>query len=208
MRVKNTSTEKTYCGQTLATNQEYDIQSTELTRWQSDDSVVADLSTGLLLVGDGNTYQTAGAQAVNYLLGTGIKEVSVQVQPPFSSKVIGTKKLYIRATGKAHPVTVGSNNLDFLVPYNVMKFNGIQIVNCELGETVNLKVLDSATGAYSTFPNYMLNQFGFTINLPNGVFIKESQYDADVYKDMVIRIEYTAVTARDVRINYSIHELK
>jgi len=209
MRVKNNKeTSDVWAGMTIEPSTTYDLQSNEIYVWQASDKVISDLSSGDLTIGDGVTYQTAGALAVSYLLGTGIKEVSVQVQPAFSSKKVGTKSLFVRATGKVYAVTVGANNLDFTMTYNVLKFNGIQILNGILGETVNLKVLDTAAGTYSTIPNYVLNQFGFAINLPTGVFVKESQYDADIYKDMVIRIEYTATEARDVRINYSLHEVK
>jgi hypothetical protein len=134
--------------------------------------------------------------------------VDVSSQPAFASKKVGTKKLYTRATGKVFAVTVGTNNLDFLIPFNEMKFNGIHIVNGKVGETVNLKILDTATGTITGVANYLLNQFGFSVNLPDGVFIRESQYDADMIKDLVVRIELTAVEARDFRVNYAIHELK
>jgi len=193
---------------TIAAGATYDLQATELSIWQANDKVISDLSSGDLLVGDGVTYQTAGALAVNYLLGTGTKDVNVQLQPAFASKKVGTKSLFIRATGQVFAVSVGANTLDFSIPFNVMKFNGLQIVNGELGETISLKVLDTPTGLISGVPNYMLNQFGFNVNLPSGIFVRESQYDADIYKDMVVRIELNALTARDFRVNYSLHEVK
>lgn len=209
MRVKNNKvTDDTWAGMTIAAAGEYDLQATEISVWQASDKVIADLSSGDLLVGDGVTYQTAGALAVNFLLGTGVKDVSVQAQPSFTSKKIGTKSLFIRATGKVFPVVVGANTLDISIPYDVMKFNGLQIVNGKVGETVNLKVLDTPAGLISGVPNYMLNQFGFNVNLLDGEFIRESKYDADIYKDMVVRIELTAIEARDFRVNYSLHEVK
>jgi hypothetical protein len=81
-------------------------------------------------------------------------------------------------------------------------------VNGKVGETMKLKVLDTATGTITTVPNYLLNQFGFDINLPDGYYVRESHYDADLIKDLVIRVEFTAIEARNVGINYSIHELK
>lgn len=209
MRVKNNKiTDDTWAGMTILAGAEYDLQATEVSVWQASDKVISDLSAGNLLVGDGVTYQAAGALAVNFLLGTGVKDVSVQAQPSFTSKKVGTKSLFIRATGKVFPVVVGLNVLDFVITYNVMKFNGLQIVNGKVGETVNLKVLDTPAGLISGVPNYMLNQFGFDVNLLDGEFIRESRYDADVFKDMVVRVELTAIEARDFRVNYSLHEVK
>jgi len=208
LRVKNNKeSSDVWAGMTIAAGAEYDLQAADLAVWKANDKVIQDLASLELLIGDGTSYKTTGSEAVNYLLGTSV-DVKVNEAPPFSSKKIGSKKLYTRATGKAFTVSVGSNNLDFLIPYNEMKINGIEIVNGKVGEKVNLKVLDTAAGTISTVPNYMLNQFGFDVNLPDGMFVRESQYDADMIKDLVIRIEYTAIEARDVRVNYLIHELK
>lgn len=209
MRVKNNKiTSDVWAGMTIEPSAIYDLQTNEIATWQSNDKVISDLSSGDLTIGDGVTYQTAGALAVNYLLGTGTKDVNVQLQPAFASKKVGTKSLFIRATGQVFAVTVGANNLDFVIPFNVMKFNGLQIVNGELGETISLKVYDTPAGLISGVPNYMLNQFGFNVNLPNGIFDRVSQYDADIFKDMVIRIELNALTARNFLVNYSLHEVK
>lgn len=209
MRVKNTGPEAVWNGQTIATNATYDIQPQELALWQNDTATALDLLDGTLLCSDGSTnYKNPGAEALNFFLGTGTKAVNVEAQPAFASKSIGTKKLYTRATGASFPVVVGNNNLDFSIPFAQMKFNGLQIINGKIGETVNLKVLDTPTGTISGVPNYPLNQFGYSVNLPDGMFVRESQYDADLIQNMTIRIELTAVEARDFRVNYAIHELK
>jgi hypothetical protein len=61
-------TDKVYAGQTLSQNQEYEIQTTELLKWQSDDLVIQDLSSGTLLIGDAISYQSGSSNAINYLL--------------------------------------------------------------------------------------------------------------------------------------------
>ena len=38
--------------------------------------------------------------------------------------------------------------------------------------------------------------------------LRESNYDADVFQGLQVRIEFNAVEARDVYVNYLIHELK
>jgi len=208
MRVKNTKgTDDTWCGQLIEAGAEYDLQSADMIPWRSNDKVMQDLSTLDLLIGDGVSYKTSGASAVSYLLGTS-QDVTVKEQPAFAAKTVGGLKLYTRATGKTFAVDVGANALDFLIPYNAMKFNGIEITNGKIGEKVSLKVLDTPTGTITTVPNYLLNQFGFDLNLPDGFYVRESAYDADVIKDLQVRIEYNAVEARDVYVNYLIHEVK
>jgi len=209
MRVKNTKlVADIWCGQTIASMGEYDLQPAEINTWRASDKVIVDLSSGDLAIGDGVTYKSTASEAVAFLLGTLPAAVEVNTQPAFASKKVGTKKLYTRATGKSFALVVGSNTLDFLIPYNEMKFTGIEIDGGKIGERVNLKILDTATGTISGVPNYMLNQFGFDVNLPDGFYSRESQYDADLIKDLVIRIELTAVEARNIGVNYLIHELK
>lgn len=135
-------------------------------------------------------------------------EVLVLSNPAFSAKTVGTKKLYSRSTGAKYTVVVGANTLDFVVPYNEVKFNGLQICNGKVGESVNLKVLDTPTGTISGVPDYQLNQFGYSVNMPDGFYQRESAYDADLIKDLKIRMEYTATEARYLYVNYLIHELK
>ncbi len=70
MRVKNVSgSTKTYVGQQLTNNQEYDIPAQDLHKWQGDTLVITDGSSGALLIGDGTAYKAAGAEAINFLLG-------------------------------------------------------------------------------------------------------------------------------------------
>ena len=70
MRVKNNSgSTKIYLGQELANQQTYDIPAQDLHKWQGDDDVIADGSSGDLLIGDGSVYKVAGAEAINFLLG-------------------------------------------------------------------------------------------------------------------------------------------
>jgi hypothetical protein len=208
MRVKNNKqSSDVWSGQTIEAGEAYDIQSNELSVWKSNDKVITDLASGSLLIGDGITYKSAGASAVAYLLET-TREVIVNEQPVFAAKKIGTKKLYTRATGKTFNLTVGENVLDFTIPFNEVKFNGLEIDNAKVGESVSLKILDTATGTVTTVPNYVLNQFGYNLNLPNGFYRRISDYDADLFIGLQIRVIYNAIEARTIGLNYMLHELK
>lgn len=79
MRVKNISgVEKIYLGQTLANNQEYDIPVQDLFKWQGEDIVLQDLSSGDLLIGNASGFVSGSSNAINMLLeiDTSIKDTS------------------------------------------------------------------------------------------------------------------------------------
>jgi hypothetical protein len=70
MRVKNMSGEsQVWVGQTIEDGATYDIEAGELFKWQQDDDVMSDLSSGDLEIGDGTSYKAPGAAAIQFLLG-------------------------------------------------------------------------------------------------------------------------------------------
>lgn len=136
-------------------------------------------------------------------------EVIVDSQPAFTAKILPNgKKLYSRVHGKEFAVSAGSNTLNFSVPYPAVKFNELEIIGCEAGDKVTLKILDDSSGTYTTVPNSLLNTFGTDVYVPKDYYSRASSYDADLYQNMVICIEMNSVTAKTVYINYILHELK
>lgn len=76
MRIKNNKVvEGTWCGQTIQPNEYYSIQRSELPRWQGNESVIVDISSGDLIINDGDADFVDIAEAVNYLLQAEIREV-------------------------------------------------------------------------------------------------------------------------------------
>lgn len=138
-----------------------------------------------------------------------IDEVMVDSQPPFAAKVLPNgKKLYARTRGASFAVSTGVNTLDFDIPYPTCKITGLEIINGEVGDKVDLFILDDDLGTYSTVPNYVLNQFGFDTNIAKDFYNRESQYDADLYYNMCVSITYYSQSAKTVYINYLLHEVK
>lgn len=136
---------------------------------------------------------------------------------PFPSKTAGQYKLFQRLHGKVQPVVVGVNTIDFVIPYDLVKIDGMDITNALVGEVSDMIVLDTPLGlvqmsagvpAESIVPNAPLNQFGFGVGMPDGKYEYASRYEADMYKDMVIRIVYTATVARNLVFNFHLHECK
>jgi hypothetical protein len=138
--------------------------------------------------------------------------VTVQSSPPFYSKTLVinevTKKLFARNLGFQQAVTIGTNTISYSIPYPWLKMLGVEVINCEALDSVNFKVYDSPAGTYSGIPNLLLNQFAFSINLPKDFYAKESRFDADIYFNMVISIEYTSISNKTVGINLLMNEVK
>lgn len=73
MRVKNNKVSSDiWVGMTIEPNAEYDIEVVEIFKWQGNDKVIADLSSGDLLIGDGVTYKSGANAAINFLLGADV----------------------------------------------------------------------------------------------------------------------------------------
>jgi len=209
MKIKNTKTSlDVWCGQSIDSGSYYTIQQNELVRFQSDSKTITDISSGDLLVNDGTSNISDISNAVNLFLGTGIKSVNIYYDPPFASKTVGTFKLYTRTNGKKFELEAGANNCDFTIPYDVCKFNGLELIGAEVGDTATLKVLDTATGTITGVANYVLNTFGVDVNVPKDFYSRESKYDADMIKNLQVRVVYTSISAKTIGINYMLHELK
>jgi hypothetical protein len=118
---------------------------------------------------------------------------------PFGSKKIGTKSLLSRATGAAHPIASGSNDLDFNVTYAVCKIDGLEIIGGELGDYANFKIVHPTYGT--------LGQFAFSNYIAPAFYSRYSKYDADLVSGLIIRIEYESVSAKTIYINYILHEV-
>lgn len=129
---------------------------------------------------------------------------------PFASKELPSgKKLFRRKHGYQFTCINGISTHEIVVPYPQAKINEIEILNQGLNCKVNLKVLDTATGTYSTIPNFVLDQFGFNVNLREKFFEDTSQYDADVYMGMRIQLEIDNPNPEfNMGVNIVFHEVK
>jgi hypothetical protein len=127
---------------------------------------------------------------------------------PFASKELANgKRLYRRKHGYAFELVPGENVKTITVPYNVVKINEIEILNALEHMSVDLKVRDTAAGTYSTVPNMVLNQFGFSVYIRPGRFEDISQYDAELYTGMVLELKFTATIPQTVYVNIVFHEV-
>jgi hypothetical protein len=135
--------------------------------------------------------------------------IEVKLQVPFASKTLPNgNKLFKRYHGIQSVVSVGANDVIYTVPYPQVKIVGVDILYAEALDTVDFYVLDTITGTYSTIPNYTLNQFGFSVNVSKDFFRQESNYDADLYAGMQIKIVYNSQSAKTIGINFNMSEVK
>jgi len=139
---------------------------------------------------------------------------------PFASKKLeNDSSLFKRVHGvPSVDIPAGlTGYVNLIIPYNACKFSGAEIINVELGDTLDFFVLDTPTNTYSSLPvetygaNFPLNQFGFNVVMPNSEQYKNtSNYDADLFLGMEIMCAYknNSDTAKKVYMNVDLHEVK
>lgn len=194
---------------TLEINQSSIITSLEHVDCTGTDTKItfkADLSDSDKTTLDGIIYSHSGLS-----LPSGPQPVTVQSIPspaPFAAKNVGSKSLYKRVTGIQQSLNQGSNTILFTVSYNWAKINGIDVVGSEVLDLVSFYVLDSTTGTYTGTANLQLNQFGFNVNLPKDFYSFKSEFDADLYLNMQVKIVYNSVSTKNIGINFILNEVK
>lgn len=130
---------------------------------------------------------------------------------PFAEKTLSTgKKLFRRAHGVQRTLVANADNvIEFTVPYAWCKITTMEIVGLTEMLKADLCIMDTATGSYSTVPNYQLNQFGFNVNVSKDFYKDHSQYDADLYIGMKIKVVIKNNTANTptIGVNFTLHEV-
>lgn len=166
-----------------------------------------------------NQYAIVDLAEAKQLLGLSSSEIAQRVSyrqeskvpAPFASKKLPDgQKLFRRKHGVSHAVEAGAtHNFDITVPYAHAKITGAEIVGCEVGDVVDLTVHDSTAGDYTGVPSHQLNQFGFGVVMCSDIYYDSSQYDADLYGGMIVRIRYTnnGSSSKTVGVNLTLHEV-
>lgn len=206
-KIKNIDTsDHSIMGTILSQNEELTIQDSLRIAIASNSTIITKIIEGKLQVGSSSGYISDVNDQINWLKD---QTNAIYETLPFASKTLKDgKKLYKRVHGVSTPIDNETKNIDFTVPYEACKITGVELINTDIGDSVNLKVLDTTTGTYTTIANYMLNQFGFNVYLAPGSHKEISQYDADLYLNMQLRIEYTTEATKTVYVNFILHEVK
>jgi hypothetical protein len=132
---------------------------------------------------------------------------------PFAAK----GKNHFRGKGVKKNCGKGSTTfIDFVIPPGsggiaTFRYNAIEILNGQYGDSVDLKIIDNESGSYSGYPSsppvVTLDQFGDNWNTKPEMS-KELPYEATLYTGMIIRVEYTNNDSdkdRDVYVNHDLH---
>lgn len=132
------------------------------------------------------------------------------INSPFANKEVNGKKIFKRIHGVEKELINQEENIDLVIPYNQCKITGIEIIGASLGDKVDFIILDTDQGDLSGVPNYQLNKFGFNVYLSKDYYEHTSNYDADLVKNMIIRVVYKKYETSDkkVYINVILHEVK
>jgi hypothetical protein len=134
---------------------------------------------------------------------------------PYSAKKFITssglvKNLYTRNVGTQNTVVNGANTINYTATFAWCKMIGMEAINGLAGDYASMYVYDTPAGTYSGTPNLLLNRYGYDLNIAPGYYEKKSQFDADVYVGMILRVIYTSVTtdSRFLGINFLMNEVK
>jgi hypothetical protein len=139
-------------------------------------------------------------------------DLNIQSIPSFAAKtlVVGgvVKKLYARNTGIQQALDQGTNTITYVINYPWVKLLGVEVIGAETLDYCDFEVYDDAQGSYSGYPNLKLNQFAYSVNVPKDYYIRTSQFDADLYQGMMLKVTYNSVSAKTIGINLIMNEVK
>lgn len=93
--------------------------------------------------------------------------------------------------------------------------SGIEVLNADVGDIVDMKVKDNANGNYSlastgtAVPNMVLRQFGTNWYVRPSVFVKQLPYAARVMPTMVISFAFknNGAIDKEIYINLDLHQI-
>jgi len=183
-------------------------------KWANSQDVLVSITNGDIKIERNGVEYTDYSDQVNALknLSSDVNIISNNSeQQPFASKILSNgKRLFRRKHGIAQVIPANSSAvISMTVPYASCKINKAEIVNCSAGDMVDFKIYDTSAGTISGITDHMLNQFGFSVVMPDNFYEDESNYDADLIQDMKVKFTYTnnSNLDRNIGINVTFHEI-
>lgn len=138
-------------------------------------------------------------------------KVEITRREPFADKHLADgSSLFRRKHGVR--IDVPGNSvvpIQLTVPYAKCKIDEVEIVNCTAVDTCDFLVRDNSAGTFSSTPNSVLNHFGFDVNLSDIYYTDVSNYDATLYKTMIVEVTYAnnEATTKSIGVNFVLHEV-
>jgi hypothetical protein len=197
-KIKNTRTgDVVRCGQTLAQNVYYEIQALELPRWQNDDTVVAELTSGDLVINDGTSDITGASKIIDFL-----RDVAGPTTLKPFAVADGFRARFKGVSGTA--VAGTTTNIDHVLSEERW-IDGVELsqVGAAVGDTVNFQVVHPTYG--------VVDEFGASWNIDSASCKQGAvviSYPAKLLAGLTIRCAYTSVGEADVwvGVNLRLHK--
>lgn len=191
-RIKNNTAEVLVrCGMEIQPSAYYVIEPIELLRWQTDDTVISDISLGNLVMNDGVIDITGVSAQIDFLKDTQVRDINLA--SPFSS----TGGFFARFSGMEGVAIHGTDTeIDYLI-VEERYINGVRIIakGAAWGDYLKFQVIHPIYG--------MVNEFGtkWYIDADNS---KQDDvivpYPAKLPAGVTVRILYTSVGETDVLV--------
>jgi hypothetical protein len=133
--------------------------------------------------------------------------------PPLATNSAGNgKAFYQRSVGLRQAVTVANPDPTVFTwtqsSFPLAQIYEVEVIGGEIGDYASFKVLDSATGLITGVPNYVLNQFAFTLNIAKDHYSHAAKFPATVPQGLQFQFIYYSVSAKTIGINLFFNEVK
>lgn len=131
-------------------------------------------------------------------------------RPVFASKYVADGKLSRRKHGYKFNIPANTMvEIEIPVPYSKCKLDSVEIIGCDKGDCASFKVLDDDLGTLSGTPKATINQYGFAVNLAQDFYKDHSDYAADLFTGLYLKIEYQESNGidKEIYINMDFHEV-
>lgn len=105
--------------------------------------------------------------------------------------------------------TSNQQSVTYTIPYTACLMTATTIVDAVAGDQCDFEVLDTTTGTVSGIANYSLNKFGHGVYPAKGFYTEVSEYDAELFAGLQLKISVTPVdtVTRSIYFNITLHEL-
>ena len=167
IKIKNTDNEEhTWLGQTILPDEYFEIEPTELIKWQNDSKVLSDIGSGLLVVNNGTADITDVAKAINYFKDN-LDKFNENGYRVFAPTFEDTNGLTVIWKGSLHTAQPNSLNIYDELVTTQLKLRGgwyrLLDSNAQIGDYLEFSIIDK---------DDVLGYFGF-FGLTVGVDILE-----------------------------------
>ena len=128
----------------------------------------------------------------------------------FASKYTADGKLSERKHGYKYNISANTMvEIEIPVPYSMCKLDSVEIIGCDKGDCASFKVLDNDLGTISGTPKAVINQYGFAVNLAQDFYKDHSEYAANLFIGLYLKIEYQESNGidKEIYINMNFHEV-